>query len=193
MSISNNKIASVSLIVGLVFGSFGMAPQAVAAPKSTSVVASVSAPSAVSVSTQSASKVSTVSKKKLKKIKANSKKRSKALSVAKDGSRRKVRYVWGGTSRYGWDCSGLVSVAYKSAGVKPKNGRWTTRTLKKDKRFVRTTRPKAGDVVYTSNYHVGIYVGKGKMIDAPNPKVRTRTVVIKKISRNKPIYYTLRS
>lgn len=198
----STKIATISLIVGLVFGSIGMAPQAVAAPMSTSV--SVNTASAVSASTKPASKVIKKSKaqiakaKKAAKIKANAKKRSVVAKQARIGSKKRVQYRWGGSSHRGWDCSGLVSYAYKKAGVRPPGGtRWNTRSLKKDKRFVRTSKPKVGDVVYQGNSHMGIYAGKkGKkhyIIDAANPKSDTRTTTLwQSWDKRKVSFYTLK-
>lgn len=196
------KLASTSLIVGLVFGSIGMAPQAVAAPKSTSV--SVSTGSAVSVSTKPATKKIVKKKQtkaqiaKAKKIKANNKKRATIYKQASIGANKRVQYKWGGSTHRGWDCSGLVSYAHKKAGVWPPGGRWNTRSLKKDKRFVRTYSPKLGDVVYQGNGHMGIYAGKkGKkryIIDAANTKSDTRkTTLYQKWDKRAVSYYTLRN
>lgn len=209
MSIKNSKIVSISLIVGLVFGSLVVASPAVAAPKSTSI--SVSSVSDVSVSTMTAtkkakkakkkkkkSKAQVAKEKKAKKVKANNKKRSTVMKHANAGAKKKVRYKWGGSSTKGWDCSGFVSYAYKKAGVRPPGGtRWNTKSLKKDKRFVRTNKPKVGDVVYQGNNHMGIYAGKkGKkhyIIDAANPKSKTRkTTLYQKWDKRRVSFYTLK-
>lgn len=194
MSTKVSKVATILLTVGLVFGSFGIAHPASAAPKSTSVVAHAS--SAVSVSTKPAIKVTT---KKQSKATANAKKRAIVIKHAKAGSKNKVKYKWGGYSTKGWDCSGLVSYAYKKSGVRPPAGtRWNTKSLKKDKRFVKTSSPKIGDVVYQGNSHMGIYAGKkgGKhyIIDAANPKTKTRTTTLyQKWDKRKVSFYTLKN
>lgn len=175
-----------------------MAPQAVAAPMSTSV--SVNTASAVSASTKPATKVIKKSKAQTVKAKkaANSKKRATVIKQARLGSKKKVQYRWGGSSHRGWDCSGLVSYAYKKAGVRPPGGtRWITKSLKYDKRFVKTSKPKVGDVVYQGKNHMGIYAGKkGKkhyIIDAANPKSDTRTTTLwQRWDHRKVSFYTLK-
>ncbi|SEE94382.1 NlpC/P60 family protein [Arthrobacter alpinus] len=83
------------------------------------------------------------------------------------------RYVWGGTSfENGWDCSGFVQWAYRQAGVGlPRTEQWLP--------MVETKNPQPGDIVVQNpdgpNHwsHIGIYIGKGKMISALNPSVGT--------------------
>ena len=155
--------------------------------------------SAVKVTTKKKKSKAQIAKaKKAAKIKANAKKRSVVVKQAKIGSKKRVQYKWGGSSHRGWDCSGLVSYTYKKAGVRPPGGtRWNTRSLKKDKRFVKTTKPKVGDVVYQGNNHMGIYAGKkGKkhyIIDASNPKSDTRTTTLwQSWDKRKVSFYTLK-
>lgn len=194
MTIKKSKVASISLIVGLVFGSFGMASQAVAAPKSTSV--SVSAGSAVSVSTKSVIKMKAKAKtKKQTKAQRLAAKRAKITRAAKSGVG--VRYRFGGNSRKGWDCSGFVTYSYKKAGHKVK-GRYTTRSIKNNSSFKKTKHPRSGDVVYQGSKHVGIYIGKKKgkhyMISARNPRAGTTAHPVYNWNGNKPVsFYTLKS
>lgn len=76
-------------------------------------------------------------------------------------------YAWGGNSKDGVDCSGLVQQVLKSQGVSaPRTAaaqaKWTDRISKSEAR--------AGDLVFGVServHHVGIYLGDGKMIDAP--------------------------
>ncbi|SNS85031.1 Cell wall-associated hydrolase, NlpC family [Geodermatophilus pulveris] len=74
-------------------------------------------------------------------------------------------YVWGGTGPDGFDCSGLTGFAYRAAGVSlPHSSRAQSRL------GVAVSRDELqpGDLVYFGSpvYHVGIYVGNGKMVHA---------------------------
>lgn len=87
----------------------------------------------------------------------------------------KTWYVFSGDTPRGWDCSGLVKWTYEQMGI-PLEHRASKQAL--SGRVVKT--PKIGDIVafyyrgYKSAFHVGVYVGNGKMIDAPRPgKVTT--------------------
>ena len=78
-------------------------------------------------------------------------------------------YVWGATGpcSSGYDCSGLVMAAWASAGV----------TIPRDTYeqwaglpHISTSSLQPGDLLYYSGIgHVAMYVGNGKMIDAPVP------------------------
>jgi cell wall-associated NlpC family hydrolase len=100
-------------------------------------------------------------------------------------------YVWGGSSPSGWDCSGFVQYVYGKAGISlPHN----TTAIRTSGKFVRTSTPKVGDLVYQNGgSHVGIYIGDGKMIGAQNPSVGT--VIREADSAYGPLmaYYTLAS
>jgi cell wall-associated NlpC family hydrolase len=76
-------------------------------------------------------------------------------------------YVYGGTGPDGWDCSGLVMKSFAAAGVSlprvvgPQMG--AVRSISMD-----ALQP--GDLVaYGDMSHIGIYLGKGKVIHAPRP------------------------
>jgi len=78
-----------------------------------------------------------------------------------------VPYVYGGSSPAGFDCSGFVEFVYSQVGVSlphsaAEQGRLGTR--------VPVSAAVPGDVVVLDGgSHVGIYVGGGRMIDAPEP------------------------
>ncbi|WP_406455632.1 NlpC/P60 family protein [Streptomyces sp. NBC_01622] len=86
-------------------------------------------------------------------------------------------YVWGATGPNAFDCSGLVQAAYNSAGVSLP--RTTYAQINAGQRVSRDElRP--GDLVffYSGISHVGIYVGDGQMIHAPNPSAPVRLAPI---------------
>ncbi len=76
-----------------------------------------------------------------------------------------VPYVYGGASPGGFDCSGLVMWIYGRLGVPlPHNAA----ALYSTGRPVSTSHMKPGDLVFFHGLgHVGIYIGHGRMIHAP--------------------------
>ena len=86
-------------------------------------------------------------------------------------------YVFGGKNpEAGLDCSGLVTYVYRAAGM-PLQGNATS--LAREGREVATDRLRAGDLVFFNTLgrpfsHVGIYLGKGEFIHAPNSRSQVR-------------------
>jgi cell wall-associated NlpC family hydrolase len=82
-------------------------------------------------------------------------------------------YVWGATGPNAFDCSGLVQAAYRAAGVSLPR---TTYSQIAAGRRVSRSELLPGDLVffYAGISHVGIYVGNGRMIHAPNPSAPVR-------------------
>ena len=88
-------------------------------------------------------------------------------------------YAWGGTGPWSFDCSGLAMRAEQAAGISiPRTSQEQWAQL----RHVRHPRP--GDLVFfvgsgdggtwSAPGHVGIVVGHGQMIDAPQPGMDVR-------------------
>lgn len=83
-------------------------------------------------------------------------------------AQRGDRYSWGASGPNRWDCSGLVSVAFKkgagirlphfTGGIQAKGVRVAKKNLKR------------GDIIFPQRGHVGIYLGNGKMIHASSSK-----------------------
>jgi cell wall-associated NlpC family hydrolase len=86
-------------------------------------------------------------------------------------------YVWGATGPNAFDCSGLVQAAYRSAGISLPR---TTYAQIGAGRRVPRSELLPGDLVffYSGVSHVGIYVGHGQMIHAPNPSAPVRLAPI---------------
>jgi cell wall-associated NlpC family hydrolase len=76
-----------------------------------------------------------------------------------------VPYAWGGSSPAGFDCSGLVAYAFGRVGVAlPHSSYALWDALPK----VPRDRLRPGDLVFFSGLgHVGIYVGRGRYVHAP--------------------------
>jgi len=80
-----------------------------------------------------------------------------------------VPYVYGGASRSGFDCSGLVLYVYQRLGWNLPHG--ATDQASRGRR-VSLRHLEVGDLVFyggSGSYsHVGIYSGHGRIIDAPH-------------------------
>ncbi|WP_153730845.1 S-layer homology domain-containing protein [Sporosarcina obsidiansis] len=90
-----------------------------------------------------------------------------------------LTYLWAGTSGFGLDCSGFTYSVYRQHGISlPRDASvQAVNGMKVQKKDL-----KAGDLVFFAYnkgkgtvHHVGMYIGNGQMIHAPNPK---RTVEI---------------
>ncbi|WP_394431282.1 C40 family peptidase [Streptomyces sp. SGAir0957] len=86
-------------------------------------------------------------------------------------------YVWGATGPNAFDCSGLTQAAYRAAGVSLP--RTTYAQIDAGQRVPRS-QLRPGDLVffYSGISHVGLYIGGGQMIHAPNPSAPVRIAPI---------------
>lgn len=96
------------------------------------------------------------------------------------------RYVLGGMGPDVWDCSGLTKASYAAAGVYIGTHSATNQynTMAAQGRLVPLSQIQRGDLLFyndygTSMYHVTIYLGNGKMIEAPNPSAPVRIVNVR--------------
>ena len=80
-----------------------------------------------------------------------------------------VRYVFGGSSPSGWDCSGFTSWVYRQHGIYlPHSAGAQARMGKR----VSRSEARPGDLAYYPG-HVGIYAGNGMILDAGNSAKNT--------------------
>jgi cell wall-associated NlpC family hydrolase len=91
-----------------------------------------------------------------------------------------VPYRWGGASPAGgFDCSGLVYWSYGRLGVELPHSSYALYDLG---RAVGRSRMEAGDLLFFSGLgHVGMYIGRGRMVHAPHSG---RVVEVVRLSRS---------
>ncbi|MBC2877792.1 MULTISPECIES: C40 family peptidase [Streptomyces] len=99
-------------------------------------------------------------------------------------------YALGGTGPHRWDCSGLVQVAYRRAGVRLP--RIAADQYRATARIPRTSL-RRGDLVFWSRngrasgvHHVAIYLGDSRYLEAARPGTKVR---ISTFARYKPNLY----
>lgn len=114
-------------------------------------------------------------------------KRHVAIKYAK--AQRGDWYKYGGTGPSRWDCSGLVYVAYKKAGITLPR---TTYGMLKSSKLQRTSKPKWGDLVFTSSGHVEFFTSKGLMFGAHRTGTRVSYAHIYSGARGYPKYFHVR-
>jgi cell wall-associated NlpC family hydrolase len=82
-------------------------------------------------------------------------------------SQRGRPYVWGGTGRGGFDCSGLVQQSWRHAGVRL--ARTASSQFHTIHTHISSHRLRPGDLVFFHGLgHVGMYVGHGRFIHSPH-------------------------
>jgi hypothetical protein len=89
-----------------------------------------------------------------------------------------VPYVWGGTDpQRGLDCSGLIQLVYKNLGYDIPRVSYQQATAGTEVRGGLAA-AKPGDILAFNSpvNHVGIYIGDGKMIEAPRPGLSVRII-----------------
>jgi cell wall-associated NlpC family hydrolase len=83
-------------------------------------------------------------------------------------------YIWGGTGPTGFDCSGLVQFSFAAGGIAvPRTA--TQQYAGTSNNRIPLSQAQPGDLVFFGApgnfWHVGIYTGNGKMVNALNPSI----------------------
>lgn len=118
------------------------------------------------------------------KLVSNTTKMNKAIKAVKSHV-GKTWYVFSGSTPRGWDCSGLVLWTYKKLGIELYHSATAQARAGKV-----VKNPVPGDIVAFSypgssrTFHVGLYVGKGKMIHAYYSGTRTRYDSVHALGKN---------
>jgi len=96
---------------------------------------------------------------------------SRAVAAAK--AKIGAPYRYGGTGPRSFDCSGFVQYAWRKAGVRIP--RVTTAQYRGIRTKVSWNNLRPGDLLFFNGKgHVGMYVGKGRMIHSPSSGKRVR-------------------
>lgn len=96
-----------------------------------------------------------------------------------------ARYVWGGSSPRGFDCSGLVQYVYRQIGVSLPRKASAQYAQTRGKRIGSLGSLAPGDLVFFVRTtpargitHVGLYVGNGMMVTANSPRTGVQKVSV---------------
>ncbi len=94
-------------------------------------------------------------------------------------------YVWGAAGPTRWDCSGLTMRAFQAAGISLPH--FSGAQIKYGK-SVSYTSLKPGDLMFYGipNSHVSMYMGGGKMVQAPRPGKKVEVIPITRMFGYKP-------
>jgi peptidoglycan DL-endopeptidase CwlO len=94
-------------------------------------------------------------------------------------------YVWAAAGPTKWDCSGLTMRAFQQAGVSLPH---SSRIQVKYGKSISFGAVKPGDLLFFGNpiSHVSIYMGGGKMVQAPRPGKRVEVISFTKRFGSKP-------
>ena len=92
---------------------------------------------------------------------------------------RGLRYLWGGLSAWGYDCSGLTWAVYRAHGItipRDADAQYAAGTP------VSLAKAKPGDLIFYEGArptHVAMLIGGGEMIESPNSASEVRIVPIR--------------
>jgi len=122
--------------------------------------------------------------------------RKLAAGVSSDGSRGSIAlryaldqigdiYVWAAAGPTKWDCSGLTMRSFQKAGISLPHSAAMQFKYGKSVSF---NQVKPGDLLFFGKpiSHVSIYMGKGKMVQAPRPGKKVEVVDFPRMFGYKP-------
>jgi peptidoglycan DL-endopeptidase CwlO len=110
-------------------------------------------------------------------VRAASQPTAAQVAVERALAMRGVPYVWSGSTPAGFDCSGLVRYAYRGAGITLAHSSYAQWDAG---RHVHRRELRPGDIVFFGLGHVGIYLGGGRFVHAPETG---RVVSVDRIDR----------
>jgi cell wall-associated NlpC family hydrolase len=101
-----------------------------------------------------------------------------------------LRYLWSGTSGFGFDCSGLVHIVFRAHGIGlPRDA--DAQALVGS--AVSKSALQPGDLVFFARggavHHVAIYAGGGQVIDAPDIAQPVRLIALSAVSSGETLTY----
>lgn len=89
-------------------------------------------------------------------------------------------YLWGGDGPDSYDCSGLMVAAFNTIGIHLPR---TTQEMLADSSLmpVNVNQLQPGDLVFPSDEHVQMYLGGGKVVEAPRTGLNIRVTGLGKV------------
>jgi cell wall-associated NlpC family hydrolase len=93
---------------------------------------------------------------------------ARVMDVAAQGNG--VRYVYGGSTPRGWDCSGYTGWVFRQLGVSLPRTAAAQRSVAAK---IPRGEARPGDLVFWGGHHVAIYAGGGMIWHAPRPGKKT--------------------
>jgi cell wall-associated NlpC family hydrolase len=150
-----------------------LGPMAAQATANSATALQVRSTAQITSTAKTSTQVKSTAKARLSKVAQQKVKAKKAVSTA----RRQIGdpYRWGATGPGAFDCSGLVQYSWRKAGVKLPRITYSQYRAVRKKVTWRNLHP--GDLMFFSGKgHVGMYVGKGRMVHSPSSGKTVRVV-----------------
>jgi cell wall-associated NlpC family hydrolase len=161
VTVASDAQVSVEAVTADGVASVGVTPAPVAKPK---VVAAVDTPARAATASRSAERTAPAATTEAVSTKSASTSAAVSIAMRYLG----VKYVVGGSSPSGFDCSGLVAYVYGQLGIKLPH---QSRAILDSPRTTRISASEArpGDLLWSPG-HISIYAGNGKQVEASRPQ-----------------------